>query len=220
MSNALVDIKAKLRNELATLKDSVPAVTGHSISVTGKIFKLPDGETSPGPLECVILDWRNFNRWYPPGSEYNAQNPKPPACFAIHKDIPSMEPHDTAPEPQADSCVTCKHNEWGSDRRGGRGKDCENRVTLAIVPVGATEDSDVYTLGLSRTALKYWSKYINGLAGMDKHPMEVVTQLSFDPNQSYPTVRFKPGPAHDKLELFAALAEKANVVLDAPPVVG
>lgn len=220
MSTALVDIKAQLKKELQTLDKSVPAITGNAISVAGKLFKLPSGQTSPGPFNCIILDWRNFNRYYPPGAEYNAQNPKPPVCFALDKDLELMAPSDKASDQQADNCAACPKNQWGSDPRGGKGKACENRVRLAVVPADAKEDSEVYTLGISRTALKHWASYVNGLHAVSKHPMEVVTVLSFDPNQSYPTVRFAASAAHDNLEVFAVLREKAQSLLDQPPAAG
>lgn len=220
MSTALVDIKAQLKKELQTLDKSVPAVTGNAISVAGKLFKLPSGQTSPGPFNCIILDWRNFNRYYPPGAEYNAQNPKPPTCYALHKELELMAPHEKAADPQADGCVACPKNQWGSDPRGGKGKACENRVRLAVVPADATAESDVYTLGISRTALKHWASFVAGLDAVNKHPIEVVTVLSFDPNQSYPTVRFAASSAHDRLETLWQLREKAQAMLDQPPTVG
>jgi hypothetical protein len=218
MSTALIDIKEQLKKELQTMEKSVPAPSGHNISVAGKLFKLPNGETSPGPFHCVILDWRNFNRYYPPGAEYNAQNPKPPACFAVNKVIEQLAPHEKASDPQHDSCADCPQNAWGSDPRGGRGKACENRVRIAVVPADAKEDADVYTLGISRTALKHWASFINNLEAVGKHPIQVISVLSFDPNQSYPTVRFAIKSEHDRLEPMWQLREKAQGLLDAPPM--
>jgi hypothetical protein len=217
MSTALTSIKEQLKKELQTIGKSVPAMTGNSISVSGKIFKLPNGHTSPGPFEAVVLDWRNFYRYYPPGAEYNAQNPKPPTCFALNRELGLMVPHDDADDPQNENCATCKHNQWGTDPRGGKGKACENRVKLAVVPADATDDADVYVLGISPTAVKHWATYVHGLEAVNKHPIELVTVLSFDPNQSYPTVRFTSKAAHDRLEVFWALRDKAQAILDQPP---
>lgn len=217
MSTALTSLKEQLKKELKTLDKSVPAPSGNTISTNGKLFKLPNGQTSPGPFQCVILDWRNFNRYYPPGNEYNPQNPKPPACFAINQMLEDLAPHEKAGSPQSDDCASCKHNQWGSDPRGGRGKACENRVKIALVPADADENSEVYVLSVSPTAVKHWANYVNGLRAVDRHPIEVVTTLSFDPNAAYPTVRFNAQAQHDILDVLAGLREKAQPLLDQPP---
>lgn len=214
MSNAMVNIQEQIKKELEQIRKRVPAPSGRTISTRGKVFALPDGRTSQGPLEAVILDFRNYNRLYK--STYNPQDPKPPECFALGEDIQLLAPHTDSKEPQSDSCKECLHNKWGSAPTG-RGKACRNTVRLAIAPPDASADDEPMLISVSPTGLTSWGAHASGLEAMGMLPIQVITQISFDANQSYPTLRFKALGPHDELEKFWALREKAQVMLDQPP---
>ena len=214
MSNALVDIKEKIKAEMETLRDTVPAPSGRNISTKGKVFTLPDGRSDQGPIKAVILDHRNYYRYYT--KPYDPQNPQAPQCFAISKELEGMGPHSDAHEPQAETCAECAMNQWGSAPTG-RGKACRNTVRLAIVPPDATVDDEPMILTVSPTGLKSWATLANGLQALGKLPIQVVTEISFDEHAAYPSLVFKPLEAHDRIEDFWQLREKAQTLLDQPP---
>lgn len=215
MSTALQSLQEEMKAELDTLKETVSKPSGFSISTRNKMFTTPDGESSPGPLECIILDWRNANLYYP--KVYNANAPESPDCFAIGKMIKEMVPSSNCEEPQSSSCENCTLNEFGSGANG-RGKACKNTVRLAVVPANATPDTQPWVLKLSPTSLTEWSNYTLKL--QNKYgllPIQVVTEVSFDPNETFPKLKFGNEKPHDVLENVAPLRVIAAALLEQEP---
>lgn len=219
MSQALVDIQEKLKRELSGINDSVPAPSGRQISTKGKVFTFPDGKTSTGPLTAVILDHRNFNKYY--SAAYNPNEPTPPKCFAISKSIDDMAPHPEVEEPQSEKCESCTFNQWGSAPTG-KGKACRNTVRLAIAPIDAKPEDDPFILSVSPTGIKQWASLVNALRTAGMVPIQALTQISFDPNEAFPTLLFKAErPLEDEeVTKMWALREKAQALLDQPPAAG
>jgi len=216
MTNALISIKDRIANQLKTIAQTVPAVGGRSISTKGKIFTLPDNTSSPKPLMVIILGWRNFNQYFP--GVYNPAKIESAKCFAISQVTHDMAPHSSAPEPQSDSCANCVFNQWGSAPTG-RGKACKNQVRLAVITSDAAGLQEPMLLKVSPTGLKSWGMYASSLAMNDQHPIEVVTEISFDANQTYPTLIFKEVEPHLRdVNEFAAAVAKADVLLDTAPI--
>lgn len=211
---SMVSIQERIKAELATINKTVAAPTGRTISLKGKVFNLPDGKTSQGPITAVILDHRNFNRYYK--GQYNPQDIQPPTCFALSKELSGMGPHPDALTPQADTCHDCAMNQWGS-AAVGKGKACRNTVRIAIAPADASADDEPSLIVVSPTGLKSWTSLVNKVGQAGMLPVQVVTEISFDPNQAYPSLVFKAMQAHDNLETMWALREKAQAYLDAPP---
>lgn len=213
-STELTALQKRIQDELAGIRGTVAAPSGRNISTKGKVFSLPDGTSSQGPLNCVILDHRNFNRYFT--EAYNPQAPKPPQCFAIAKEIRDLAPHEEAVSPQAETCAECAMNKFGSAPTG-KGKACRNTVRLAVAPADAADDAEPMILTVSPTGLKSWNALVNNLAAIGMLVIQVETEISFDPNAAYPTLLFKPRAAHERLETFWALREKAQVLLEQPP---
>jgi hypothetical protein len=219
-STQLVDIKERIKQQMIAARSTVPAPAGRNISTKGKIFTLPDKRTHPGPLQAVILDWRNFNAYYK--AAYNANKPEPPHCFAMGMEIEAMTPHEGAKEPQCERCADCAFNKFGSAPGGGRGKACRNMVKLAVAAPDATRDTEPMILKVSPTGLTRWAGLISNYDVLGKHPMEHITEIAFDPNESYPTLTFRPGDAlsDESLSVFWFLREKAQTLLNAQPISG
>jgi len=212
MSTSIATIQEQMRKALEAQKGSVPKPTGFSISTKNKMFTLPNGQSNPGPMNVVILDYRNLNAYY--STPYNAQNPKPPSCFAIASQLADLAPHEDAEEPQADDCASCVNNQWKSAPGGGNGKACKNMVRLAVAAVDADENTSPMILKISPTGLKSWAPLVKELDDAGMLPIQVVTEIKFDEHLTYPSLQFKALKAHDKLELFWALREKAQSILD------
>lgn len=218
MSTAMASIQEKIKAQLVVARSTVAAPTAKSISTKGKVFALPSGQSSQGPLSCIILDHRNFNKYYT--AAYNPQKPSPPDCFAIALELEHMRPHDKAAKPAADSCAECTFNKFGSAPTG-RGKACRNTIRLAVVPADfaqtTKEDTEPMLLNVSPTGLAGFGNYFNALLVNEMLPINVITDISFDPNQAYPKLMFKEVKQHEDLELAWLLREKAQVLLDNAP---
>lgn len=215
-STELQSIQEQIKAELANIHNSVAPPSSNRISTRDKKFTLPDGTSHAGPMYAVVLDHRNFNRYYT--KPYDPQNPTPPDCFAIAKDFDSMSPynHEGVKDPQSNDCASCPMNQFGSGPTG-KGKACRNMVRLALARPDASANDDPMTLEVPPSALKHWNKHVNHLQTAGMLPVQVITEISFDPQAAFPCPTFGVSEAHDNLDLFWSLREKAQAILDQEP---
>jgi len=213
----ILSIQEQLRKELSTLKERVDPPSGFNISTKGKVFTLPDGSTNPGPMTCVILDWVTSNVWFE--GMYNPKDIKPPQCFAIGRNVSELAPSGNSPKKQHATCKGCPQNEWASDPQGGKGKACKNTRRLLLVPVDADENTLPWVLKVSPTGLKHFDKYVSTLSDNERHPIEVVTDIYFEENEAYPSLRFKALKPNANIELMWSLKERGQEILMQEPQV-
>lgn len=216
-SKEIRSIQDELKKELSSLKERVDPPSGFMISTKGKTFTLPNGESNPGPMTCVILDWITANTYFE--GIYNPQDIKPPACFAMGRNVSELTPSDNAPKPQHDACKGCPQNEWGSAGGGSKGKACKNTRRLLIVPIKADETTQPWVIKVSPTGIKHFDKYVSTLADHGMHPIEAATEISFEASEAFPTLRFKLLEKHDKVELMWLLKEAGQEILLQEPQV-
>jgi hypothetical protein len=215
--NLPVNIEEQIKKQLEAQKKHLGALPSNKIATKSKEFKLPDGRTSPGPLECVVLDFIWFMVNYP--GVFNANNPQQPNCFAIGRDNPDsglLVPHETSADKQGDNCKECPKNQWGS-APSGKGKACKNQRRLILLPPDANESSEPMTLYVSPGALKNFDSYVSRLAA--EHgilPVQAITLISFDKNQSYPSLQFAFAGKHSNMNLFWSKKEHAQDLLMRP----
>ena len=121
-SSSVVSIQEALKAQAAAMSDRTAPPSGSSISVTqDKKFKLPDGTTTAGPLQLVIVDFTARNEFYP--DAFDPNDIVSPHCFAIGQNPLKLVPSDNSPEKQASDCSSCPMNQFGSQ---GKGKACQN----------------------------------------------------------------------------------------------
>lgn len=215
-TNLPVNIEDQIKKQLAAQKGQLGAMPSNKIGLKNKEFKLPDGQTG-ATLECVILDFTWFMVNYP--GTYNANNPQQPNCFAVGRENPDggeLSPHADAADKQSKTCKECPKNQWKS-AASGNGKACKNQRRLVVLPPGADEDAEPMTLYVSPGGLKHFDAYVSRLSS--EHgilPVQVVTEISFDKNQSYPLLNFKFLEKHDQLNLMWAKREAAQELLFRP----
>lgn len=194
--NALVDISKKWEAAADKAAAEVPATGGNFLSTKGGILTIDD-ERMPGNQVCVIImDALLENTAY--AGKYDPDNRAPPVCYAFgrldeQKDMAPHESMEKFPEyfvPQSDSCSTCPLNEYGSADTG-RGKACQNRVRLALLPAGfydfkgksKTEfeleyfqdpdhfkTADIAYLKLPVTSGKNYFKFVSDVAASHRRP--------------------------------------------------
>ena len=214
---AVLSVQEELRKELGGLKDRVEPPSGYMISTKAKTFTLPDGSANAGPLVCVVLDWVTANTYFE--GIYNPKDVKPPVCWAIDNEPSKAKPSKHATKPQGDLCKECKQNEWNSAPGDSKGKACKNTRRVLVVPANATEKTQPWVISVSPTGLKYFDKYVNSLADTGTHPIEVVTEISFEPSEAYPSLRFEVTEKHDNVEMMWALKNAGNEILFQEPKV-
>ena len=72
---------------------------------------------------------------------------------------------------------------------------------------------------VSPTGLKHFDKFVNTLADLDKHPIELVTEIAFEPQEAFPTLRFKPAGENENLALMWKIKEVGQEILHMEPKV-
>lgn len=218
-ANLPVDIQEQIKQELADQKNHLGALPSNKIALKDKKFTLPDGQSSPGPLECIVVDFVWAMSHYK--GVYNAANPQSPNCFAIGRDAPEsglLKPNATklkelGLEPQGASCAECPKNEWGSAHTG-RGKACKNQRRVIVLPPNFESLDDAMTLYVSPQGLKNFDSYVNRLK--NEHgllPVQVITEISFDADKSYPLLKFRFLDTHARVSEAWAIKEQAQDLL-------
>lgn len=213
-ANLPIDIAAELKKELQVVTKGLMPIASNKISTKGKVFTLPTGKSSPGPLNCIVLDFTQFNSWYE--SAWNPNAPQMPACWAISKDKDALAPSAGAPKPQHTSCNGCPKDKWGSGN--GKGKACKNQFRLIVVEPEPTADSQPMTIYVSPSGMKHWSNYVRELKTIYEFlPIQVVTRIAFDANAPYPTLTFGLEKPHASIEIAWALRQRAQDMLMREP---
>lgn len=193
-ATSLLDIQAELAKEAASIQSRIGAPSGDFIRVTqDKKFVLPNG-TKHDTLSVVILDFISSNQFH--DRDYKKGEESPPACFAQGKSPKGLIPDPSSPVIQTQDkagCDACPNNQWGS---AGAGKACANLRILAVTEANSDEGARVYGLKVSKTATKSFDAYVSGLkAEFNTVPVGVVTTVYFDPDKSFPSLRFgDPSP--------------------------
>lgn len=162
------------------------------ISIKGGRFRIVSGgeETvlDSTKIEVIIvganprLSKTFYEKAWTPDAE-----PSAPDCFSVD----GIGPDPSSEAPQNDLCATCPKNAWGSKvmPNGQQVKACADQKRLAVVAADAA-DGDIYLLQVSPSALKGLNKYQKELSIRGIPPEIVRTQLSFDPDVSYPKLQF------------------------------
>lgn len=160
-----------------------------SIRIQGSTLMVDDEPVEGNELEVVVLTGVHVNTYY--DRPYSPDDKSPPTCYAYgdpEADDPEagMAPHEAAAEPQHDNCAECPFNQWGSN---GRGKACQNRRRLALIPSSALEEgvegADMRVFSLSPTNIKHWSKYLRRITTDLDDPRPswgVITRIAAHPD--------------------------------------
>lgn len=210
------EVEAQIRNQLAEVNKRTAAPGQNKISVKGKQFTLPGQAPRPGPLYCVILDYIWAMAHYP--GVFNQNKPQDPNCFAIGREKPEtglLKPHESAPEKQGENCRTCPKNQWKSDPKGGNGKACKNQRRLLIVPQGADENAQPFTIYVSPKGLKNFDAYVRQLASEQNiDPIQAITAIDFNPAEAYPMLTFTFVEKHANLVTMWGLKERYKAMTE------
>lgn len=175
------------------LKSISPPST--AISTKGKRFKLTNGDSSPGPMQGIVIDFVNYNAFFP--NAYDPDNPAPPDCWAIHaiKDNLAPDP-DLVKDIQHSQCTGCTQNTWQTNAKGKPFKGCKNQFRLALITPDATTESEIYTLAVSPTAHKNWSRFASKCRENGLHYRQIICEFNWDPNAQQ-TLTFKALGKHN-----------------------
>jgi len=203
-------VQERIAARIANIGTNTPTSGNKRISVKGSKFRIPDGPTSDGPLNAIILDYTNSNAYYK--EQYSEGGDiSPPDCWAVGRTIDDMVPSSTIENPIHTNCKDCDFNQFGSK---GRGKMCGNSVTLAIIPSGFSEGDDVYTIKVAAKGLQAWGSYVRELGNQKMDPLQVETSIAFVEGTSFPQLKFRALGPNPQIEECGPLLPKAEAMLD------
>ena len=194
---SLATIDDELAQEVALMKGQIGQSAGNKIRVTvpGE-FELPDGANLGNEIQVVVVDFLSANKLY--FTPYNEDNPAPPDCYAIGKDIATMRPEPDSPDPQHPTCAGCWANEFKS-AANKKGKACGNRRLLAVLiidpenPQAHNEpDAPLYVLDLSPTNIKTFDGMASLVArSLGGPPIKAIFTVTAKNAGTYATVTFQ-----------------------------
>jgi hypothetical protein len=201
-SLALLD--QELSQEVANLKNQVGAPTGRNLRLepSGN-FKTPEGLDLGNTIDVIIVDFVSRN-WFYPGI-FSKDNPTPPDCYAMGKDIATMKPEDDSPHKQDNGtgCAGCPLNAFGSGING-KSKACKNTRDLAVLLVDRENpdlhnepDAPIYTLSVTPTSIKAFDAIVPVIArALGGPPIKAIVTVTATPVGSYATMKFSDPQAN------------------------
>lgn len=216
-STAMISMQEEMAKELANVENTVTIGGGNTIKIdqkNGAYFEIPELGQAESPMDVVIVDYTTQHKYW--SGRYDPNNIVPPDCFAIGKNVKDLAPSQNSHEPQADKCVGCPMNEFGSS---GNGKACKNTRVLAVLPPDAGPDAAIMKLVVSPSGLKAFDNYVAGLAAkMKTLPIGVVTEVSIVPtkSQGYTLAFGNPRP-NENLEVDFGRRDEAQMILNQEP---
>jgi hypothetical protein len=187
-----------------------PSGGAQVISTRGGVLSFADEELPGNQMAVIILDAVHENTYY--AEKWDADNPVAPTCYAYGRlKGEDMAPHTSMqafPQyftPQNHDCVSCPMNEWGSADTG-RGKACQNRERLAIIPAGYFvkkknsrdfdlelfddpkhyEQADIVFLKVPPTSVAEWGKFVSQIGAAHRRPSwGVIARVWLEPHQKH-----------------------------------
>jgi hypothetical protein len=169
------------------------------ISIKGKVFHITRGGektliTKPGEddpaasIEVVLVraNPNNSKVYYANG--YQEGSDAKPACYSNNGGKPEAD----SQEPQAKTCATCQHNQWGSriTESGKKGKACTDSCRIAVATVDTPNDPML--VRVPAASLKALTEYGKIVAARGVRPEACVTRIGFDYSVAHPALTFKP----------------------------
>lgn len=148
------------------------------------VWSIPslDGEENPREIECVVPWVRGRQRAWWRVSMDEGGGGGPPDCSSAD----GLKGHgNNSADPEtavaAHDCEECPWGQWGSDRRGGKGKDCKDMAQMFMLREGSHVPS---LLVIPPTSLKPLTDFTMQLLERGKAINHVVVKLSLVKQQS------------------------------------
>ena len=148
---------------------------------------------------------------------YNKDDITPPNCFAIHPEPKQLVPSDNSPDKQCDNCASCPMNQFGSAPTGA-GKACKNTRVLAVMPPDADDDTEIWTLKVSPTAVKAFDSFVAGVnRTFQLPPVGVVVTVGFSGAKDFPSLEFTDPQLNENVVVHFGRQDEAREMLMREP---
>jgi hypothetical protein len=163
-------------------KINMPSGGGISFTIVDE-----DGQEEPvKEIKGVILYKKPFKAWYLKSfDEKTDDDTGVPDCWSengIHG-----SGCEEAGIPEGQLCKNCPKNQWGSDRRGGKGKDCADKIRVYIL-----QEENVFPkyVDLPPTSIGNFKDYLRRLSNKLNPFYGVVTTIGLESDKSGGGIKF------------------------------
>jgi hypothetical protein len=178
--------KEQMREDAAEESERTPTGSGNKIVLKKNGQFSFQGADLGDSIDVVIVDHVALKTYYT--TDYDEDNPTPPACFALKPSAKNIAPHPDSPEIQSETCAECWANEWASGRR--RGKACSDKNRCALLHVDDMS-GDMIMLEVPVTSGAAFNLYVKGLnEAADLPSYAVITRISMDEHADYQKLLF------------------------------
>lgn len=195
--NAVANVAPTIDLPILTQKDEAISVIQENLSGFGKLrfdkirmpagggltFEVADESGNLVPVQeirGVIIGHFPFKAWWEKSFEEKTDDDdKRPDCYSADGITGTGCPEKGIPTGQ--KCTSCPKGAWGSDRRGGRGKDCNDKIRIYILREGEVFPVFIDLPATSHANLK---DYIKRLTNRLKHYYGVVTSIKLEKDKN------------------------------------
>jgi hypothetical protein len=195
--NAVANVAPTIDLPILTQKEEALSVVQENLVGLGKLkfdkirmpagggltFEVADESGNLVPVQeirGVIIDHFPFKAWWEKSFEEKTDDDdKRPDCYSADGITGTGCPEKGIPAGQ--KCASCPKGAWGSDRRGGRGKDCSDKIRIHILREGEVFPVFIDLPATSHSNLK---DYIKRLTNRLKHYYGVVTLVKLEKDKS------------------------------------
>jgi len=230
MANDLTNYDEAYAKAAAQYVNQHPLSGGTFLSTRAGVLSFGEEQLPGNQMAVVILDSILENTYY--AERFDPDNPSAPTCYAFGRRKDEMAPHESmqsSPEyfvPQHSECKGCPHDQWGSADTG-RGKACQNRARLALIPAGfysQPKGSRELTLDLFTDAAHFanaevaflkvpptsvteeWGKYVAQLQTAHRRPpFAFITRVYLQPHPKH--------QYHVKFEMLEPLPDELSPII-------
>ena len=104
-------------------------------------------------------------------------------------------------------------NQFGSSPMGS-GKACKNTRLLAVLPPDADDETEIWTLKVSPTALKNFDNFVAGVnRAFQLPPVGVIVTVGFSDAKDYPSLEFTNPQPNNNVAVHLTRQEEAREML-------
>lgn len=182
-----------------------------------KVFVRPDDGTPAAFLDVVVLRAASYKSksYYEKDSFDQDQGGARPICASLD----GVTPDRDVTSKQADACALCPRNEWKTDDKGRKGRDCSDYKRLAVMllpsvttPMYGSALMEPVFLRVPPASLNDLAVLGDAMAKKGFHYSTYITRIGFQADKAHPQMTFRALQAltKDEAPIVLPMREDAN----------
>ena len=202
----------------ASAKMEASTTTGAMFSIKSGVLSWNESPIENNQMAVVITDAILENVAYE--SDFDADNPSPPRCFAFGRVSEEMKPFSTVfalGQQVNDTCTGCEYNKFGTADKG-RGKKCRNIRRLAIIPAGMLDGHGKFTMekdpdSFDKATMGFMKLPVTSTTGFAAYVKMLAATLRRPPHGVFTKIKVVPDAKSQFKVLFEPLGLIPNNIM-------